>query len=442
MKPLHVHQDAEIFKKNDNDTTSNAASRSFDNNHLPQLPLEKQLCEEEDTSSWSFRRLVGGPILQSLSIFLYVSSWVANGESLQGIVNGTFGGIPYNKPAFITWLDYSIFTIGFVLVWPWIRQNYGSFQSYLDFWRGSLDLWQIVTACIGLSFLLTAAHILYVIGLQKISVASSNAAYQVQAACTLSLSVLVFGGHFQTMEIIGIFLSLLGIAAIVIPPLFLVADTSSNANSTTNNNNKDALIGTVSTIASAALWGFYQVAWRALYERKTTKQRTQATADTIFTLAVIGLANLCVGWTVLPLLDWIGFETFQPPPASMAGVLTVNAMIEYAFNVLCVIAIHMTSPVVTSLTAPLTIPLSWWSDSLLYQTPISTTSGGGWGLLGAGLVVVGVSLMELKPQKVTFLVPTIVGGDNQQEIVSKPSSTTALPLLEAEMKDYVTFFAS
>lgn len=157
--------------------------------------------------------------------------------------------------------------------------------------------------------------------------------------------------------------------------------------------------------------------------------RTEELVDTIFTLAVIGVANLTIGWIVLPYLHWIGFETFELPPASMTGILTINAVIEYAFNTFCVIAIHMTSPVATSLTAPLTIPLSWVADWFLYKIPVASASGGGWGWLGAFLAVVGVSLMELKPTAMMMM-----SGRKRE------SSTTAL-LLEAEMKDYITFLA-
>jgi len=365
------------------------------------------------------------PLLQVLCIFFYVASWVANAEALQGICNGTFWGThgqAYNKPGFLTWLDYNLMILGFVLVWPWIRRNYGTLPEYVHVWTGTWSLTHMVLACTGLSWLLTITHIFYVVGLQNIFVASLNAAYQVQAICTLVLSVWVFGGAFTNTQMIGISTSIIGVISIVLPPLWL-DDTDNNQESSTTS---AAVIGIFSTILSAALWGCYQVAWRGLQESKLPKRMPQMTkteelVDTIFTLAVIGVANLLVGWSILPILDWIGFETFELPPVSSSGALTINAVIEYLFNVLIAIAIHVTSPLATSLTAPLTIPLSWVSDLFLYQIPLSSATGGGLGWTGAILIMFGLYLLELKSD-----------DDNVMQCNRRESSTISNVLLSGE----------
>lgn len=406
--------------------------------HHPSLDVSQRSNAEEDDSS-SLPGVMAAaaaldhqhhhhhPLLQVLSIFLYIASWVANAESLQGICNGTLcpNGEAYNKPGFLTWLDFNLMVVGFLLVWPWIRRHHGgSFWTFVcTVWTGTWSLSRMVISCTGLSFLLSITHVFYVIGLQKISVASLNAAYQVQAVCTLALSIWVFGGQFTDSQKIGIVVSIVGVASIVLPPLW-VEDNGANPGGSSST--MDALIGLLATIVSAALWGCYQVAWRALHESKlkevTNMTRTEELVGTIFTLAVIGVANLVVGWIILPPLDWIGFEKFELPPVALTGVLTINAVIEYAFNAFIAIAIHMTSPLATSLVAPLTIPLSWVSDMFLYNIPLSSATTGGWGWMGALFIVIGLYLLELKPS---------FKNNSQRE------SNSLLPTNASNSQDYV-----
>lgn len=368
------------------------------------------------------------PWLQALSIFVYVASWVANAETIQGICNGSLtphGNMPYNKPGFLTWLSFNLMIVGFAFVWPWIRRHYqGSFWYFFTkVWVGTRKFWHMIAACTALSFWLIFTHIFYVIGLDKISVASLNAAYQIQAACTLALSVWVFGDAFAVSQLAGIAISVIGVVTIVLPPLWIEEKEEGGSNS--KHNAVEASLGVLATVISAAFWGCYQVAWRALHESKLKEGEkmtsTEELIDTIFTLAVIGVANLTVGWTVLPVLHWIGFEPFELPAASLSGILTINAIIEYTFNALIAIAIHVTSPIATSLTAPLTIPLSWLADLVLYGTPLSSATGGGWGLLGALFIVAGLYLLELKPSQREKSME-LLAGSNVQRYVEPPEN--------------------
>ena len=340
------------------------------------------------------------PCAQVSSIALYVVSWVANAEILQAICNGALLMRPYNKPVFLTWLSYNAMIAGFVLVAPWIyRERQMSVWQFVvsSTWRGTWSLWHMMLACTGLSFLLTACHVLYVMGLHKISVAALNAVYQLQAACTLTLTVTLLGGRFTAWQCLGIVTSIVGIAAIVVPPLFLVDGTENKEEQQSWN---DTLWGTLATMGSALLWGLYQVAWQALHTAKLGNDKhmtpTEELVDTLVNLAVIGVANLTVGWILLPVADATGLETLAWPKLDMFPVLTLNAMVEYAFNALIALAIHQTSPLATSLTAPLTIPLSWIADQVLYDIPVASATAGAWGWIGALWIVVGLYWMEFQ----------------------------------------------
>jgi hypothetical protein len=68
--------------------------------------------------------------------------------------------------------------------------------------------------------------------------------------------------------------------------------------------------------------------------------------------------------------------------------------VEFSFDSSCAVAIYMTSPVMTAITAPLTIPISFVWDNWLYGEDIKVGLGDYFASL---LILFGVVLVELKP---------------------------------------------
>uniref|UniRef100_A0A7S1ZP28 EamA domain-containing protein n=1 Tax=Trieres chinensis TaxID=1514140 RepID=A0A7S1ZP28_TRICV len=352
-------------------------------------------------------------LLDVLSICLYLILWVANGELLQGIASGTLcpQGIAYDKPAFLTWFDYNFLLLGLPIVWAdtRFRRGQGLTKYLTNIWPGSFGFCRSIAACAAISCLLIALNILFVIGLECVSVATSNAIYQLQTAFTIGLCVWILGDKFSLSEGVGLAASLIGVALIVLPPLV----NDENVEKATEEGGDDrkqscpshhaAFLGSFAMLGSAALWGGYQVAWRVLSEvrenpesqHRSTHSRLDGFMDTLTTLAMVGACNLTLGLPVLILIDYFGFETFYPPPQSHKGILIVNALVEYGFDVSCAVAIYMTSPIITAVTAPLTIPISLLWDHALYKSSLSEV--GWWGLIGTALVLAGVMMMETKP---------------------------------------------
>jgi len=156
-------------------------------------------------------------------------------------------------------------------------------------------------------------------------------------------------------------------------------------------------------LISAALWGLFQVVWRLLSESRHlggssySVSRLGILVDTMTTLGMVGLCNLLFAWPLLCLFHWNEFEVFELPPRSHLWLLLFNALAEVAFDTSCAIAIYVTSPVMTSITAPLTIPISLVAEKILYGTS-SEAFGGVSGWSGAIIILLGVVLMETKPK--------------------------------------------
>jgi len=315
-----------------------------------------------------------------LSIVIYLITWVANGELLQGITNGSVGIRVYDKPAAVTWFSYNFMILSSILVALHAHNQKLNWSRVVQKWAGNFGVRRAISVCAATSYLLLLLNILMIVGLRCVSVSLSNAIYQLQTPFTIALSVFMLGDSFVESEAIGILLSFTGVCLIVIPPLW-------------EEGGQFCWRGILATAASAAIGGVYLISWRVL-ERKNESplNRWESFIDMQMTLAAIGFCNLLVGWPILPILDGLKFEMMELPQDW--GILCINGLVEYAFDASCAIAIFATSPVMVAIVAPLTIPLSMFMDQLLY--------GGSevkeWSIWsGIVLILLGTLMMELKP---------------------------------------------
>jgi drug/metabolite transporter (DMT)-like permease len=348
---------------------------------------------------------------QIVSIFVYLITWVANGEILQvmtstGInINGSTSR--YNQPGAVTWFSYNFMTISLLLgvmmskTSPHHSHDNVKIRDIIQKWAGRLGLKKAVSICIIISYLLLMLNMLMVLGLDCISVSLSNAIFQLQTPFTIILSAAWLKDQFQYIEGIGMILSMIGVTCIILPPL-------SHDDNNNHNNQSICQKGIIQTMISAAIGGFYLTSWRWLEKKNepTTAISNIATIlnskegfiDTHMTLGMIGICNFIFGWPVLVLLHYTGIEIFEWP--SSQGIwnwLFLNGIVEYIFDASCAVAIFVTSPIIVSVTAPLTIPLSIIMDQSfrpngsMIQFDISL-------FLGVILVVVGTILIEIRPK--------------------------------------------
>jgi hypothetical protein len=151
-------------------------------------------------------------------------------------------------------------------------------------------------------------------------------------------------------------------------------------------------------------------------ENSISNVKERGLINTFVTLGVMGVCNILFGWPVLLLLHWLGIERIDLEPIpQMWKLLTMNSLIEALFDTSCAVAIYMTSPVITSITAPLTIPISVAWDIYFrtvrhssHNESITTTVGASTSitdedatnnvwliLVGSILIVVGVVRIEM-----------------------------------------------
>lgn len=146
-------------------------------------------------------------------------------------------------------------------------------------------------------------------------------------------------------------------------------------------------IGNLIIGVGAILYGLYEVMYKKLAcPPNTISPRRQAAFANVVAFC-IGLCTLMFLWMALPILHWTGLERFELPHGSTAGILCANVASNAIFSGSFLILMALTSPVIGSVAALLTIFLVAIVDWLLFDTPI-----GPGGIVG-GLIIIAAFLV-------------------------------------------------
>ena len=129
------------------------------------------------------------------------------------------------------------------------------------------------------------------------------------------------------------------------------------------------LVGSTFVLVAAILYALYEV----LCERFVFRgSESTALANTLS--GIIGILNILLLWPPIPVLSavpsqswgaWVS-EPFQAPDAEDTRFIMINALLALMFNIFFMLAIALTSPLITSVGCMLTIPVSAVCDWLLY----------------------------------------------------------------------------
>ncbi|GMH67224.1 hypothetical protein TL16_g04625 [Triparma laevis f. inornata] len=209
-----------------------------------------------------------------LIVATYLLVWVSQSEYAQILMSGNnVKGGGYNKPGFICYLNHSILIIFLPIVYLFSRLYYGStfsFSSFIKNWSGnftfSKSFYELSLLSVGYFICIWT----WVVGLTYISVSASNALYQLQCVFTVMFSVWFLGEVLTQNKKVGCVVSFLGIISVVLPPMLSPAPDSSTDDDPTlpKNDSNASLLGTLFTIASAVLWGAYEVGYMYISDRK------------------------------------------------------------------------------------------------------------------------------------------------------------------------------
>ncbi|KAF2126878.1 hypothetical protein P153DRAFT_296523 [Dothidotthia symphoricarpi CBS 119687] len=140
----------------------------------------------------------------------------------------------------------------------------------------------------------------------------------------------------------------------------------------------------------SVLYGFYEVLYKRLAcpPEGAEPMRGVIFANTFGSM--IGLFTVCVLWVPIPVLHYLGWEEFALPQGEQAWMMAISVLANATFSGSFLVLISLTSPVLSSVAALLTIFIVAIVDQLLpppLNSPLTSAA------IVGGLLIIGAFLL-------------------------------------------------
>ncbi|KAG5359921.1 hypothetical protein CJU90_5766 [Yarrowia sp. C11] len=307
--------------------------------------------------------------------------------------------LQYKKPIFMLYLTHSSWVcllplqLLFIKVFkrwktPWrvfLRRQYElvlntarATQEHAGDFSGQHPLKYIMVTAFWLFVALSFAGSSWYIAVNLTTPSDLTAIYNCSAFFAYAFSVPMLGESLKPTKVISVVVAIVGVLIV--------------SYWDTNEGEGDVSypyrgIGNLIIGVGAILYGLYEVMYKKLAcPPNTISPRRQAAFANVVAFC-IGCCTVSFLWMLLPILHWTGLETFELPHGSAAGVMVANIASNAIFSGSFLILMALTSPVIGSVAALLTIFLVAITDWLLFDTPIGTG-----GVIG-GLIIIGAFVM-------------------------------------------------
>ncbi|RKP27358.1 hypothetical protein SYNPS1DRAFT_6097, partial [Syncephalis pseudoplumigaleata] len=174
-------------------------------------------------------------------------------------------------------------------------------------------------------------------------------------------SVLLLGDAVRARMIAAVIISVAGVVfmannAVSLPPP--PPDASHHAGS---------FLGDLVSLLTAIFNGLYQV----LYKQHVVPSRHNSILFAQTTLAMMGVFTLTMCWIPLPLLHWMGWETFELPDLETLGFMCSIGLLSATSNACFLPIIALISPLFVSVGSMLIIPMVAITDWFVQDKAIT-----------------------------------------------------------------------
>ena len=179
---------------------------------------------------------------------------------------------------------------------------------------------------------------------------------------------------------------------------------------------KNRVAGNLIIGIGSVLYGFYEVLYKRLAcpPEGTSPGRGMIFANTFGSL--IGSFTILVLWIPLPILHYTGLETFELPRGQAASLLLVSVLANATFSGSFLVLISLTSPVLSSVAALLTIFLVAIVDWAWTGVPLSPAATlGGVLIIGAFLLLSYSTYREMAEERAKKEVDLAESDSNSEQ---------------------------
>ncbi|KAI8965214.1 hypothetical protein F5Y11DRAFT_21978 [Daldinia sp. FL1419] len=222
---------------------------------------------------------------------------------------------------------------------------------------------------------LTIAGLSWYVAVSMTSPSDLTAIYNCSAFFAYAFSVPLLKEKLRLDKSIAVLIAIFGVLVVAYGDS---KDSGSEIDKEAETEASRRFLGNMIIGAGSVLYGLYEV----LYKRYACPpEGTSATRGMIFANAFgscIGAFTLLVLWIPLPILHVLGWETFELPTGAAAFYLFVSVIMNATFAGSFLVLISLTSPVLSSVAALLTIFLVALADWIVLgegMSPSAVTGG-------------------------------------------------------------------
>ena len=232
---------------------------------------------------------------------------------------------------------------------------------------------------------LTVAGLSWYLAVSMTTPSDLTAIYNCSAFFAYAFSVPLLKERLRADKMLAVAVAIVGVLVVA----YGDGGESSSSSSSATEDDGDALdpatrlAGNLIIGAGSVLYGLYEV----LYKRfACPPDGTDAAKGVIFANtfgSLIGAFTLLVLWIPLPVLHVLGWETFEIPTGQTAWLLLISIVMNMMFSGSFLVLISLTSPVLSSVAALLTIFIVAIVDWLFNGTPLSAAA------IFGGILIIG-----------------------------------------------------
>jgi drug/metabolite transporter (DMT)-like permease len=232
---------------------------------------------------------------------------------------------------------------------------------------------------------LTIAGASWYIAVDLTTPSDLTAIYNASAFFAYAFSVPLLKEQLRMDKAFSVMVAILGVLVIAYGDSFFGDKTPDNGNSEA----KARTLGNVIIGIGSVLYGLYEVLYKryACPPSATSPGRSMVFANVFG--SSIGFFTLSVLWIPLPILHYTGIEPFVLPRGQTANLLAISTLSNAVFSGSFLVLMSLTSPVLSSVAALLTIFLVAVVDWMITGIPLSLAA-----FLGGGLICIAFGLLS------------------------------------------------
>ncbi|KAK9238457.1 hypothetical protein V1525DRAFT_358371 [Lipomyces kononenkoae] len=329
-------------------------------------------------------------LYSAIALLVALASFVIQTEALGYIAQDLF----YQKPFFMLYITHSSYMLLFPLqlIFLWLRAPRHSLSRiYRKHQRVVLSTLGIIAAANNskvtplkylirtitlITVALTVAASTWYVAVNLTTPSDVTAIYNCSAFFAYAFSVPILHDRFKWSKALSVLLAVFGVLIVAygdayIPSTWTPGDAQDEKSPSPDELASNRFIGNLIIGVGAIMYGLYEVLYKrfACPPSSVSVRRSALFANVVG--SSIGLCTFTCLWILIPALHVLGIEKFEIPRGETLFVIIVSVLANVAFSGSFLTLMSLTSPVLSSVAALLTIFLVALCDWILFSTPLT-----------------------------------------------------------------------